>query len=356
LKRVVSYLQLSLSFFFYGGYMLLPQMIGTSKFETTELAKRFWVLVFPPTWFASYMDLARGRWHLTETIPALLSVVVLVTLFVRIRGKLALDYADRLSSAMAVSEGAKKASKSSSSQGWLFKRGESRAVSLLVRNQFKYDQKFRLAVLGILPLTVIYLFMGLRNGSATDPFVTGGGGTGNFWLLYFAILMFPIMLNMTLANSDSYQASWIYYAAPADRTRLVMASKNFVFAFFVTPYLAFLAGLFFYFWRNALHIVLHLGVLLLLSYLALQLSVLFNPVLPFSMPMRKAQRSTMMSVMMMLVPIVAIGLMSVFTYFIYPHPLLLAGAISGLVVLSYLLEVVLKRRVQHRTLSMEYQG
>jgi hypothetical protein len=356
LKRVVGYIQLALSFFFYGGYMLLPQMIGTSQFGSIALAKRTWMILFPPTWFACYLDLARGRRHLTETIPALLSILVLVTLFVRIRGKLALDYADRLSAAMAVGEGPKKASKSTSSQGWFFRKGESRAVSLLVRNQFKYDQKFRLAVLSILPLTVIYLFMGLRKGPVADPFVNSGVGFGDFWLLYFAILMFPIMLNMTLANSDSYQASWIYYATPADRGRLVLASKNFVFAFFVTPYLTFLAALFFYFWRNALHVVLHLGVLLLLSYFALQLSVLFNPVLPFSMPTRKAQRSASMILLMMLVPIAAIAVMSIFGRYIYPRPFLLAGSMGGLIIPSFLLEIALKRRVQHRTVSMEYQG
>jgi hypothetical protein len=356
LRRAVSYIQLVMSFLLFGGYMFLPRMIEAKNIRTMTLAKEAWLFLLPPTWFASYLDLARGYWRLTEIVPALLSLVVLGALFVRARGKLALDYADRLSSAMAVSEGPKKNSKSISRRSWLFRKGESRAVSLLVRNQFKYDQKFRLAVLGILPLTVIYLFMGLRKGPMADPFVSHGTGLGDYWLLYFAVLMFPIMLNATLVNSDAYQASWIYYATPADRSRLVLASKNFIFAFFVVPYLAVLAVLFFYFWGNPWHVIVQLGVLMLLSHLFMQVAVLFNPVLPFSMPTRKAQRSASLIVAMIFVPIAAMGLLFIFTSLLYPNPPLLAGAVICLAAVSYLLEFILKMRVQRRTAAMEYQG
>jgi ABC-2 type transport system permease protein len=356
LRRAVGYIQLVMSFLIFGGYIFLPRIIEMKNMKTMTLAKEVWLFLFPSTWFASYLDLARGYWRLTEIVPALLSLMVLGILFVRARGKLALDYADRLSSAMAVSEGPKKISKSTSRRSWFFRKGESRAVSLLVRNQFKYDQKFRLAVLGILPITVIYLFMGLRKGPMADSFINHNMGMGDSWLLYFAVLMFPIMLNATLANSDAYQASWIYYATPADRSRLVLASKNFVFAFFVIPYLIFLGALFFYFWRNPWHVIVHLGVLMLLSHLFMQVAVLLNPVLPFSMPSRKAQRSASLIAAMIFVPIAAIGLLFIFTGLLYPHPPLLAGAIAFLMALSCLLEFLLKRRVQRRTAAMEYQG
>ena len=48
-----------------------------------------------------------------------------------------------------------------SRRAWLFTTGEARAVALLIRSQFKNDMKFRMGVLAILPLTVIYLFMGI---------------------------------------------------------------------------------------------------------------------------------------------------------------------------------------------------
>lgn len=355
LRRAVGYLQLSMSFFLAGSYILLPRIIDYSGMGAFTLEKHLWLFSIPSTWFASYLDLARGHWRLSEIVPALLSLVALGWLLVKAKGKLALDYADRLSSAMSVNESVPKTSKSASHRSWFFRRNESRAVSLLVRKQFKYDQKFRLAVLGILPLSAVYLYMGLRNGPLADPFVTQSMGS-DAWFIYFAALLFPTMLNTALANSDAYQASWIYYAAPADRGRLVLASKAFVFVYFEIPYLALLFVVFLFFWSNPLHVAVHLGVLTLLSYLFMQCAVMFNPVLPFSRQPRKAQRSASLILLMVLVPIAGIAFLFIFPVLLYPHPLILACALIGLVILSYSLEIVLKRRVQRRTEFIEYQG
>lgn len=357
LRRVVGYIQLAMSFLIYGGYMFVPRMMESRNIATKTLAKPVWLFLLPSTWFASYLDLARGHWGVAELVPACLSAAALVILALRARGRLALDYADRLSSATAVSEGPKKVSKSRMRHGLFFRRGESRAVALLVRNQFKYDQKFRLAVLSILPLTVLYLYMGLRHGSLPDPFVSRGSGFGDAWLLYFAVLMFPMLLKTTLANSDSYQASWIYHATPADRGRLVLASKDFVFVYFVMPYLAFLGAVFLYYFRNPWHVLLHVGVLSLLSHLFLQFAVFLNPVLPFSMPTRKAQRSTgLILVTMMIGPPAAIGLLFVISMWVYPDPTLLWGVIIGLGAVSYVVEKALEARVRRRARVLEYQG
>jgi hypothetical protein len=99
-----------------------------------------------------------------------------------------------------------------------------------------------------------------------------------------------------------------------------------------------------------------MGVLTLLAHLFLQIAVLFNPVLPFSMPSRKAQRSASYIIAMIIVPIAAIGLLIILTHLMYPKPPLLAGAVICLAAVSYLLEFILKKRVQRRTASMEYQG
>jgi ABC-2 type transport system permease protein len=356
LRRAMGYVQMAMSFIFSGGYLLMMGSMQEKSISSMTLTPGPWFFLLPPAWFASYLKLAIGNGRLPEIGAALFSLAALVFLFIKARGKLALAYLDQLSSAMAVSEGPKKISKSTARRSRLFRDGEARVVALLVRNQFKYDQKFRLAVLGILPLSAVYLFMALQRGPLTDPFIIRGFGSGNSWLLYFAVLMFPIMLNASLANSDSYQASWIYYATPADRSRLILASKGFVFAYFVIPYLTFLGAIFLYFWGNLLHVVVHSGVLALLSYIFLQITVLLHPVLPFSMPLRKAERSTKLVGIMMLTPIAAIGLMGVLFYLAYPHPPVLAGAMIGLVLFSWLLEIALKNRAQRRTSSMEYQG
>ena len=290
---------------------------------------------------------------MTEIVPALVSLIVLGILAVQVRGRLAFDYADRLSAATAVSEGQKKRSGAAVRGGMLFRGGESRAVALLIRNQFKYDQKFRLAVLSILPLTAIYFFMALREGPLADPFVTAEGFNDSL-LLYFSVLMFPVIMKNTLSNSDAYQASWIYYATPADRGRLVLASKNFVFAYFVIPYLILIGALFFYFFPIPWHGLVHLGILALLSHSFLQIAVFFSPVLPFSMPVRKAQRSGSFILVLTLGPIAAILLLFVFARWVYPNPALLLGVLAAFAAGTHQMERALKARVQSRTVSLEY--
>jgi ABC-2 type transport system permease protein len=355
LRRVTSYIQLAMSFLIYGGYMIMPRMMEIKQIGTMTLAKPFWLFLLPSAWFASYLDLARANWGLPEIIPALVSVAALGLLLVRVRSKLALDYADRLSSAMAVSEGPKKIHKSTSYGGGFFRKGESRVVALLVRNQFKYDQKFRLAVLGILPMTIIYLFMGLQHGPMADPFVSRGERFGDTVLLYFAVLLFPSLLKATLSNSDFYKASWIYYATPADHSRLVLASNYFIFAYFTIPYLVFFAALFLYFFHNPLHVAVHLGVLAMMSYLLLQISSFFNPALPFSKPMRIAQRSGKIITTMLFGPVAIVGILFVLSRWVYPDASLVAGVVTGLAILVYFLEAALKRRVRRLTAALEYQ-
>jgi ABC-2 type transport system permease protein len=355
LRRVTSYIHLAMSFVIYGSYMILPRMIDAKRIGTITLAKPAGLFLIPSTWFASYLELARGSWRLTEIIPALVSISVFGLLLVKARSKLALDYADRLSSATAVSEGPKKISRSTARRSGLFKEGESRAVALLIRNQFKYDQKFRLAVLGILPMTVLYLFMGLQHGPLADPFVSRGERFGDTVLLYFAVLLFPSLLKATLATSDYYRASWIYYATPADQSRLVLASNYFIFAYFTFPYLVFFAVLFAYYFRNLFHVVVHLGTLAMLSYLLLQIGSFFNPVLPFSKPIRISHRSGKMITLMLIGPTAIIGILFVLSRWVYPNTALLAGVVAGLAALVYCMEAELKKRVRRLTAAMEYQ-
>jgi hypothetical protein len=355
LKRIMGYIQMAMSFFFTCSYLFMTSAMQASLSSIT-LTKKPWFFFLPPAWFASYLSLATGNFRLPEIAAALFSFVLLTFLLVNARGKLALDYADQLSSAMAVSEGPKKISKSASRRSLFFGEGESRAIALLVRNQFKYDQKFKFAVLGILPMSIMYLFMALRTGPLVDPFIVQSIKLGNSWLLYYAVLLFPIMLNTNLSNSDSYQASWIYFATPADCSQLVVASKGFVFAYFETPYLMLLGAIFLYYWGNLWHVLTHIALLALLSHIFLQFTVMINPVLPFSMPSRKGQRSKNLIFIMILTTIAAVALIPALLHFVYPNPLYLFCTIIGLVVINGLLEIVLKRRVEERTTSMEYQG
>lgn len=93
----------------------------------------------------------------------------------------------------------------------------------------------------------------------------------------------------------------------------------------------------------------------LLSHLFLQLAVFANPALPFSQPTRKGQRSSSMIVMLAFGPIAAIGLLFVFSRWVYPNISLLMAVLAVLTALSWRLERALQKWVRRRTDALQYQ-
>ena len=297
LKRALSYVQLVMSFAIYGGYFLMSSSVAENM-ATMTVRKTTWVLLYPGAWFASYLDLAAGHRGTLEWVPALASVALLGLVATGLGGRLSLDYSARLADIAATPVKQKKTPAARTGRprrSWWFGTGEARAMAVLVRSQFRNDQRFRMTVLGILPLTLVYVFMGVRDGTMVDPFVAAHGGHASpFSLVTVAVLMFPSLLQMGFSRSESFQAAWVFFASPTDRNRIIQSAKNVLAAFFLLPYLAFVAALYLYFVHNVWHVALHVGFLGLLSYLALQVMVLLDPELPFSRPWQKSRNSGMM--------------------------------------------------------------
>lgn len=359
LRRVLSYIQLLTSFIIFGSYALMPKIVGNDALTARLVPEeKPWLLLLPPAWYASYLRLATGDIRLTTWLPALVSVVVVGLLLVYAVGNLSLDYSRRLGALRARSEEVRTTGEAlrTRSIGLLFRSEEPRAVALLIRSQFRYDQKFRLSVLGILPLTVFYLFMALSSGPIPDPFESGVKGFGNSVLVYLAVLLFPLMLQTNLRNSDHYQASWIFFASPMQRDRLVLAAKNFVVMYFLVPYLLLIGILFCYFYRALWHAGVQLLVLALVAHLVLQIAVFVSPEVPFSRPVKKGERSARMILIMMIMPILTLGFLSAVFLLVYPSRLLTGGLLVALVAATFLMERLLRVRIERRLGALQYQG
>jgi len=359
LRRVLSYIQLGTSFVIFGSYALMPRIVGNDRLTAGLIPEdKPWLLLLPPAWYASYLRLAIGEIRVTTWAPALASLVVVGVLLVYAVGNLSLDYSRRLGALRARTEetGSRRESLRTRSIGFFFSAEEPRAVALLIRSQFRYDQKFRLSVLGILPLTVFYLFMALSSGPIPDPFLAGIKGFGNSVLVYLAVLLFPLMLQTNLRNSDHFQASWIFFASPMQRDRLVLAAKNFVVVYFLLPYLLLIGILFCYFYAALWHAGVQLLVLALVAHIVLQIAVFVSPEVPFSRPVKKGERSARMILIMMIMPIVSLGLLSGIFLLVYPSRLLTVVLLVVLVVLTFLMERLLTVRIKRRLGALQYQG
>jgi len=354
LRRVLSYVQLALSFVVYGGWALLAQFVGPRSRWIIEPIGSPWWFLDPASWFASYLALGVGNLAPRYWLSAAASLVLLVSLAALALRYLSFGYSERLGAFSASRERPRAVRTGEGLR--IFRRNEARAVALLIRAQFRQDLRFRLSVLSILPLTVFYLFYGLREGPLLDPFVHPDSALQGWFLLYMAVLAFPLILIPQMAQSDAYRASWVFYATPASRPALVLSMKDFMTVYFVLPYLVFVGLIMSFFFESLLHVIVHMAVVALVGHITLQVAVRLLPGLPFSEPVRKGGQPGRFLAMWLVVSAVSAVILPVLSFWIYPSLARSAATLAGLVLATLLLERVLRMRLERLTSGMEFAG
>jgi ABC-2 type transport system permease protein len=294
-RAALTLLQLAVALVVYGSLILLPVLVLRDR-PTLLAEDTAWIFFSPGAWFASLIELSQGSRDGRHVLAGGLSVGAFGMLVWAARGRLSLDYAERLgrlgARADEPSSGARR------SLRW-FRAGEARAVRLLVAAQFRYDMRFRLTVLAIVPLTLIYLLLALADradGRHQDPF-----------LLYMAALFFPATLKHAVTRTDAYKAAWVFYASPADLPRLLIALKNVVVVYFLVPYLLFSGVLLALTAANPLQVPMLLVLLGLLSHTVLMIDLIADPELPFSRPPTAGRQTASMFLVMMVSVVFAVA-------------------------------------------------
>lgn len=352
LLRYLSYLQVTLSFLMYGGWMVVPALMDGDGFVgRIELGRSAWILLVPIAWFAALVGVPAGSAGPWLRVAGALALIAPIALTVIVCGRLSLTYALRLS---ALASTTPTGGRGGAAPGWLlglFREREARAVALLVWSQFRYDVKFRLAILGIVPMTLAYLWWGGWSGLA-DPFEPAVGRESQP-MLYFAVIFFPTMLKPALIGAESFRASWIFHTTPARHSKLVLATKNAIAVYFILPYLAMLAAIFATTYARPWHVVVHVGLLGLVSHIMLQIMMIRDPALPFSRAPRATQQANGVMMTVMLGGFFA-GLLPFVSRVIYPYPVRLTITLAVLVTLTCILEWCLVRRVTRRAEHFRY--
>jgi hypothetical protein len=361
IKRALSCVQLVMSFLIYGGYMLVSSFITKSYIASLALPKTNWLLLVPVTWFASYLPLAAGNTGPREIIPAAASLVALIAMVFGLGRRLSLDYSERLGALLTASTNTdphqdERGAVYTTQFAWpLFRTGESRSVALLVRSQFRNDQRFRMGVLSILPLTLLYVFMGIRDGAVGDPFVRNEHARG-FSVVTMAVMMFPSMLKVQLTRSESFRASWIFFACPSDRMKIVRASKDVVLAFFLMPYLVFVTLILNYVVGNLAHVAVHVALLGVISHLILQIAMFVEPDLPFSKPpAHKGRNTTVFFALLVGIGVVS-SVLQIFSASLYSSLRATLAAFAVVLLASAVVDWLTRARVERQTASLEFAG
>ena len=351
LRRAMSYLQLVAAMLFYGMYYLATRAFHSAFLERIGFAGAPWLWAMPSTWFAAFVAVAGGRAPAAAWLASGAAIVLCAACVPLAAGRLSLDYARRIGEMSAVGEPAARRRRTLPLPG--FASGEARAVALLVRGQFRFDQRFRMGVLGILPLTGFYLLLGMNEGGLEDPFLATShqGGPG----VFFAIVFIPMTLHAALTVSESWRAAWIFFASPASHARIVVAAKNFVSIYFLGAYLLVLAAFWSYFFTRVWHALVHALFAGLLAHLLLQLMVMVKPTLPFAAEPRKAERSAAMFGVFFAGSIVA-GFFPLFLGVVYRSLPRTLGVLAFTIAVTAAIEYALRLRVDEAIGDLEFRS
>ncbi|HEY8470057.1 MAG TPA: hypothetical protein VIL18_10470 [Longimicrobiales bacterium] len=349
LRNALSWVQLVLSVGIYGGFFVISEIVGRSALAGFTLPWSPWLLLYPGTWFASYAELAAGAGGWLHLAGVLASLALMALLAGAMHGRLSLEYAEQLGTLMA-SGGDTRAARAAGSRPRLwFRAGEARAVAILVRGQFRNDLRFRMGVLAIIPLTVVYLLMGVNDAREA------GAATPDLALLSVAILLFPAVLRSNLAASDAFRASWIYFATPADRARLIRSARDILAVFFLLPYLALVGVTLAFLIDDRLWLLAYLALAGLMSNLMLLVATLLNPELPFARPHEKMQETSRVLLVMILAGVLGIFLMKLVDW-LYGDPVALATTFAVVIAASVLVGRLTRARIERQAARLEFEG
>ena len=356
LKRVISYIHVIFFMAVVGAPVLLGEVLEPI-FDRAELQGGFptpdWLLLIPPAWFASFQSLFGGEWSAGLAVAALAALGTVALLLYYASARLSFSYAERLGLMATASEGRRRSARPR--PGHRRFSPEFNAVAALIRGQFRDDMTFRLGVLGLVPATILYLFMAMRDGPLLDPFVHLGFESGRLWLLHLAALGFPLALVETLFKSESFAAAWIFFTAPVARDRLVVNSGICVTTFFIAPYALLLAGIFIWSFGNLWHAMAHALVLALMAHVCIQMLLLVAPRLPFSQPTKKGGR---MGYLMgtITVGVVIAALLPLVLWVGYSRTGFTLGLLGLLAVAAFVMPRMVARGIRSRVERLEFTG
>ncbi len=338
LHRALGYVQFALSFVFVGAFFLLSRT--TRALDAVSLEKTALIYVNPAAWFAAWIEIAERRATSADWAAAAAPLALLVVAGLLVRSRLSLAYAERLSTTF-VDRPARTSGQRPVPH--LIFGPAHHAVGLLAGAQFRTDQKFRLGVLGIMPLTVIYLLAGFSDTDGPEIL------RREPLLVYYAVLFFPVMLRQFLVYSEAWRAAWIFHVAPMPFDEIVVALKNTVVSRFLVPYLLLVMLLLGWLYpRPPLELLIHGLVIGLLSHALLTADLLINPSLPFSQPTRQGTRSLAL-LSLMLPTMVIITTIPFWRPYLYATASRTFLGVGALVVINVLLHETLLARVSRQS-------
>ncbi len=349
-REVAAWVQLIIFIAVYGGFFVVQRaMSGSGMYLESGPV----LMIAPSAWAASALLGGAGR---LPRIGAGLAIAIPLLLFFGSIRVVSQAYDGKLAEAEVVSIRVRRRGRVPGSGSLLWRSPEERGIALLISNFLRSDNQFRMGVLTIIPVTLLYLailLLGVRS-PILDPFTPAGRATfGRTILLYLAVGFFPSYLRSALTFSAQAEASWLFHVSPANRLLMLRAARRFILLFFVAPYVLLLAVLNAVLTREILHTVMHFLAISLLVVIEIDLLLLFFPRIPFSRPASLGRRGgsalgRMLNGFLIVVPIWLL------VTFVYPHLLVYWLVMAALVAVLIVVRVRGRRFAARRLEREEY--
>lgn len=361
MARVTGYAQFVGSLVTTGSIVILANFDRVIGLGDYTLRSHSWLSAIPGVWFGALASILAGSTEGPMLVLALgaFAFLALVSAGAHILlGKTYQSAVSELSGAVTTAAPTRKISREPFLFRWFSKllgSHEARAVLMLFRAQFRFDTRFRMSVLSVLPLTLIYLIVAVVSGGVADPFRSSFKDMLNAELLYMIALLMPLMLLQSISQSDSFRSSWIFFASPLDRSKLLLAVRNTLYAWVILPYLIILAVAFCFF-MPIVHAVMHVVVLGTLATMVFQIFLMVSPKMPFAQQ-RKPNRNNFATTMgIMFLSAGSIFALGLTVHFGYRSITRYATALAVLVTLMLLLEQGLKARLRSKLAQEEFDA
>jgi hypothetical protein len=218
------------------------------------------------------------------------------------------------------------------------------------------DRKLRSRIYPAFGLPLAAYIYGLLSRGPMSPFDAASPDTpvAARELLGFYSVFMTFFFVSTMTQSDEWQASWIFYAAPLrGRDGLLVGARKLIIWRFLVPFFVVLAALLTILMPPGEAAVFAL-ILLLLALLAFALLSLTAPYPPLSQAPEKTRHARQLGLILILGMFMAALMAVQRVVAMAPHA---AGAlVAGLVGLVALAELALRRRLRKRLALEEFGG
>jgi hypothetical protein len=350
LKKVSTIFNFLLFFIFYGGYFFLFQYVRQYA-HLFRITYQPWFSLLPHSWGTSLFILHAHPWGILSFLLSFMGPLILLLTSKRI---ISMDFAEKIADQSVMSIKKKKKTKKSSS--FLWKGFEERAIALLIKSNFTHDVQFKLSILTIIPLTVLYFFIVIfvYKGSLENPFTFQGISEFHKTIfLYVAVGFFPFYIKSALAYSKEADASWFFFTTPYNRIKLILATRKFVFIFFLGPYFLFFFIIYVIMAGVIIPVILHFLVVILLAFIQTNIFLLFLAEIPFT---KKPQQGRMILSLFarMGISVLLPAPLYLFVVLLYPSPLAYWTLVASLLVLAVIVEICGRKKALTRLSRQEF--